>query len=164
MGFRFLLAFFVKGFDFLKPPIHFLSVGVAFALILNVFCICLLFCRKGSDFCAPARKGFGVLRRPWPLQAGIPCPEPKGSHFWANARQPQPRVRNFGKNLQRVRTFGHSFAKNSKGFALLTTIRKRFALLGIAGRNFERVRILRALASSYQNHKIEIIFFLVIFV
>jgi len=88
----------------------------------------------------------------------------KGSHFWANARQTQPRVRNFGGNLQRVRTFGHSFAKNSKGFALLTTIRKRFALLGIAGRNFERVRILRALASSYQKHKIEVIFFLVIFV
>ena len=78
----------------------------------------------------------------------------KGSHFRANVRQTQPRVRNFGKNLQRVRTFGHSFAKNSKGFALLTTIRKRFALLGIAGRNFERVCIFRALASSCQKHEI----------
>ena len=52
---------------------------------------------------------------------------------------PKPkRVRAFGEDSQRVRTFGHALAETLKGFAVWARIRKGFALLGTAMPNMHR--------------------------
>ena len=51
VGFEVFSDAFARGFELFFRPFNFYSTHVAFAFILNVFCICGNFSRKGSKFC-----------------------------------------------------------------------------------------------------------------
>ena len=85
-----------------------------------------LFCRSWPDLSRV--RTFGVVREGFAL-LGMALPSiQKGSHFSADPEQNFERARTFEQGLQRVRTFWHSLANYSEGFALLDMCSKGIKL------------------------------------